>query len=233
MDLPVSAFDWIRNRLGNHEAREGDGSSAADDQSRPSKCSTQKPYSIEHAWREHLAPVIREYGFKGSGRNFRLVKDGFALAVNLQGSRYGGKFTVNLGVQPLAIPNVIGGEVDPKKFKEIECAFRERLSADDLDTWWSYTNDVAAINDAATGAATLFRNNAMSQFSNRMAFALSVKPEEVGRGAPGTFVSLALLREAQGDLSQARAFAQKAKEIATPSWVTPTSLRHLLNGQSD
>ena len=154
------------------------------------------------------------------------------MAVNLQGSRYGGKFTVNLGVQPLAIPNVIGGEVDPKGFKEIECAFRERLSADGLDTWWSYTDDIASLRNAATGAATLFRKCAMSQLENRMAFALSVTPEDIGRGSPGTLTSLALFREAQGDLFQAKAFAQMARETATPHWVAPTSLRHLLDGQS-
>lgn len=228
----MSVFDWINRLLGTGGGHEFDGPSTPVKQLPRKDDGSKRVYSIENAWRDHLAPVIRECGFKGSGRNFRLLKDGFALAVNLQGLRYGGKFTVNLGVQPLAIPNVIGGEVDPRGFKEIECAFRERLSADALDTWWSYTDDIASLRNAATGAATLFRKCAMSQLENRMAFALSVTPEDIGRGSPGTLTSLALFREAQGDLFQAKAFAQMARETATPHWVAPTSLRHLLDGQS-
>jgi hypothetical protein len=191
---------------------------------------SQASYSIENAWRDHLAPVMRDIGFKGSGRNYRLVTDQFALAVNLQGSRYGTKFTVNLGVQPIAIPNVIGKVVDLKNFKEIECTFRDRLTTDGRDTWWSYTDDPSSMRDAAQGAAELFRTNAMPQFTERMNFALSATPETVGRGPPMVLVAFALLRETQGELTQAKAFARMARETATPSWISPTSLRHLLEG---
>lgn len=223
----MSAFDWIKTRLGQTGPSRSAVPTAPTEQAESSSHAT---YSIENAWRDHLAPVIRDIGFKGSGRNYRLVTDQFALAVNLQGSRYGTKFTVNLGVQPIAIPNVIGKTFDLKTFKEIECAFRERLTADGRDTWWSYTDDATSMRDAAQSAARLFRANAMSQFSERMSFVLSATPETVGRGPPMTMVSFALLRETQGELMQARAFAHMARETATPSWITPTSLRHLLDG---
>jgi hypothetical protein len=226
----MSAFDWIKARLGQTGPNGSAGPTAPHSQTEQAESSSQIPYSIENAWRDHLAPVIRDIGFKGSGRNYRLITDQFALAVNLQGSRYGTKFTVNLGVQPIAIPNVIGKAVDLKNFKEIECTFRERLTPDGRDTWWSYTDDATSMRDAAQSAARLFRTNAMSQFTERMSFALSATPEMVGRGLPMTLVSLALLREIQGEPMQAKAFAHMARETATPSWITPTSLRHLLDG---
>lgn len=226
----MSAISWIKARLGLTEIGGSKGLTLPRSQLEEAEFSPQIPYSIENAWRDHLAPVIREMGFKGSGRNYRLAKDQFALAVNLQGSRYGGKFTVNLGIQPIVIPNAIRKTVDLKSFKEIECTFRERLSADGRDTWWSYTSEATSMIDAAQRAASLFRTNAMSQFDDRMSFALTATPETVGRAPPMTLVSFALLRETQGELGQAKAFARMARETATPSWITPASLRHLLDG---
>jgi hypothetical protein len=185
-------------------------------------------FSIEKAWQENLAPIIRNQKFKGSGRNFRQIVDEFALAVNLQGSRYGGKFAINLGVQPLAIPNVLGALPDPKTIKEIECAFRDRLTEDGCDTWWSYDQIADSMRSAAHDAANLFQSKAMDHFHERIRFLSEVTPESIGASVPMTYVSLALLREADGKLDEARAFAQLARDRATSSWVTPNSMKHLL-----
>lgn len=234
----MSAFDWIKARFRQTGPGGSKGLTAPHSQTEQAEASSQTAYSIENAWRDHLAPVIRDIGFKGSGRNYRLVTDQFALAVNLQGSKCGTKFTVNLGVQPIAIPNVIGEPVDLKTFKESECTFRERLTAGGRNTWWTYTDDATSRRDAAQSAARLFRTKAMSQFTERMSFILSATPETVGRGSPMTLISFALLRETQGELTQAKAFAHMerktaahmARKNATPSWPAPTSLRHLLDG---
>lgn len=42
-------------------------------------------------------------GFTGSGRTFRRVAGEWVHVVNVQGSRYGGQFGVNVAVHPLAI----------------------------------------------------------------------------------------------------------------------------------
>lgn len=224
----MSALNWIRARLGKTGTGEYNKLTAPVDGAGQPDAGTQTPYSIEYAWREHLAPAIRDLGFKGSGRNYRLITDQFALAVNLQGSRHGGKFAINLGIHPLAIPIVNGKAIDIKSFREVECAFRERLTADGRDTWWSYADDAPSIRDAAQNAASLFRANAMAQFNARMNFALSATPQTVGRVLPMTLVSFALLREAQGNLAQAKAFAHLARKTAMSSWITPVSLRHLI-----
>ncbi len=185
-------------------------------------------YSIEQAWRDHFAPVVRELGFKGSGRHFRKIEGGFVQAVNLQGSQYGGKFAVNLGLQPFGIPNVVGDEFDPKKIKEIECAFRDRLTEEDCDTWWDYTSDPAAMDCAAKAAADLIVRRAPPHFQDQMQYISAITPDEVGRALPSYYVSLALLREAQADIEQARAFVALAVKYASRHWVANSAVKHLL-----
>lgn len=225
----MSAFDWLKNwmRLGGRgydAAPQKPFSPAAADSS-----TSRTPYTIEQAWAEHFAPGVRAEGFKGSGRTYRLVTDDFALAVNVQGSRYGGKFTVNLGVHPVSIPTVLGKMVDLKKFKEVECAFRERLTADGQDTWWSYNDNASSMAEAAKDAATLFRTLAMTRFNERMNFVRTACPEDVVGASPRVLASFAWMREAQGEIDQAREFASMARRTANPSWITPTSIKHLLD----
>lgn len=220
----MSAFDRIKNRLRLIGRGQGAAPTTAEGIS-----TSRKPYTIEQAWTEHFAPVVRAEGFKGSGRNYRLVTDVFALAVNLQGSRYGGKFTVNLGVHPMSIPNVTGKMIDLKKFKEIECAFRERLTVDGHDTWWSYGDNASSMAEAAKDAAALFRALAMIRFNERMNFVRTASPEDVGRASPIVLACFARMRDAQGEIQQARQFASMARKTADPSWITPTSIKHLLD----
>jgi hypothetical protein len=94
--------------------------------------------SLEVAIRKCLAPCLREDGFAGSGRTFRRVLNGWIQVVNVQGSRYGGRFSINLGLQPLAIPDVVGNVPDPKKIREELCEFRRRLSESGADQWWTH-----------------------------------------------------------------------------------------------
>lgn len=184
--------------------------------------------TIEDAWRDHFAPRLRSLGFKGSGRHFRKLDKDFVRTVNLQGSQYGRRFVVNLGLQPLGIPNVIGEHVDPKKIKEIECAFRYRLSENGCEVWWPYTSDPKTMVRAACDAADLFERRAQEYLDEQVEFILTVTPEGLGRTLPTDYVEFALLREAQGDLVQARAFVEKAVERASRNWVENSAVRHLL-----
>lgn len=186
-------------------------------------------YTIENAWRDNFAPVMRELGFKGSGRHFRRVDGGFVQTVNLQGSQYGGKFAVNLGLQPASIPNGVGETVDPKTIKEIECVFRNRLTYDGGDTWWPYGDDPKSKGDAAISAARLFREKALIHFQDHAQFAKKISPEEIGKTGPGVCVALALLRERHGHIEQAKRFAQLAMaQGSSKYWKGYSPIKHLL-----
>ena len=182
-------------------------------------------YRIENAWRDHLAPVLRDAGFKGSGRHFRRTINGFVECVSLQGSQCGGKFAINLGIQPLAIPDVMGNDVDPRKIEEIHCAFRRRLSETDFDQWWPYSNLFSSKVSSATNAADMFKRSGLTYFADMTCSEsplLTVDPIsfESGlfdfRGFKATELrmahSLSLLRLTSGDVSSSRDFARIALE---------------------
>jgi hypothetical protein len=47
---------------------------------------------------QYLGAHIRALGFKGSGQTFRRVEDNYVFVINIQGSRSGEGFFVNLGL---------------------------------------------------------------------------------------------------------------------------------------
>lgn len=107
---------------------------------------------IETIIKVHLAPELRAEGFTGYGRTFRRTRDGQIHVVNIQGSRYGGQFAINLAIQPVAVPDVLGNAPAPKKIAESACEFRRRLSESGADQWWRYDDQASlerAMNDAA------------------------------------------------------------------------------------
>jgi hypothetical protein len=180
-------------------------------------------YHIENAWRDHLVPLLRSAGFKGSGRQFRRIVNQFAECVSLQGSRSGDRFAVNLGVQPLAIPDVLGKPVDPRKIDEISCEFRRRLSEGNADHWWPYTQLVSSKVAAAQSSAAMFERFGLAYFhdmTSENSPLLRIDPISFDagifdfRGFNATKVrmsrALSLLRLASGDISASRAFARVA-----------------------
>ena len=78
---------------------------------------------------KQIAPHLRALGFRGSGQNYRKTEGDFVFVVNIQGSSSGDTFYVNLGAQPLFIPN--DEYVEPKDLKEYDCVFRRRVGG----TW--------------------------------------------------------------------------------------------------
>ena len=75
-----------------------------------------------------IAPILRALGFQGSGQNYRKREGEFVFVINFQGSRWGDKFFVNLGAQPLFIP--AEGDADVKTLREYQCVFRRRIGDD-------------------------------------------------------------------------------------------------------
>ena len=176
---------------------------------------------LEHAIRTCLVPCLREDGFAGSGRTFRRVLNGFIEVVNVQGSRYGGEFAINLGLQPGAIPDVRGNAPDAKKIIEPLCEFRRRLSESGADQWWKHDATAAGMERAVAAAADVYARRGRP-ILDRMAAAdsplntVTAEEFEQGRfdfcGFGWTHVSMALalarLRQVQGRRAEAAAFAR-------------------------
>jgi hypothetical protein len=106
-----------------------------------------------------FSPLLRADGFKGSGKTFRRVKGERIDVINVQGSRYGGQGCVNLAVHFFFLPSEGGGRVtDPKKFKEYDCAFRERLhEANEADHWWTYGSSDAEAEVSVASLVDMYR----------------------------------------------------------------------------
>ena len=74
---------------------------------------------------KRVGPTLRALGFRGSGQNYRKQEGDFIFVINFQGSRWGDRFYVNLGAQPIFIP--AEGDADLTKLKEYECVLRRRV----------------------------------------------------------------------------------------------------------
>ena len=96
--------------------------------------------------KQDFLPVLRADGSKGSGTTFRRAQADRLDVVNVQGSRYGGQCCVNVAVHFPFLPSAGGIVSEPKKLKEYDCAFRNRLhEASESDHWWTYgTSDSEA-----------------------------------------------------------------------------------------
>nr|WP_091656676.1 DUF4304 domain-containing protein [Massilia sp. PDC64] len=82
----------------------------------------------------HLGAHIRTLGFKGRGQNFRRVEGEYIFIINIQGSRSGEVFYINLGAQPTFIPAECDASLST--LKEYECVMRRRVGNEwnrDLD----------------------------------------------------------------------------------------------------
>ena len=78
-----------------------------------------------------LQPVLRECGFRQAGPNFRKSNGDLLCVINLQSSRDGMKFYVNLGAQPVFIPTEgPPRNADSRSIKEYKCVVRTRVGSD-------------------------------------------------------------------------------------------------------
>jgi hypothetical protein len=194
---------------------------------------------IETTIKVHFAPTLRAQGFTGSGRTFRRTRNGQIHLVNIQGSSYGGQFAINLAIQPIAIPDVLGNEPDSKKIIERECEFRRRLSESGADQWWRY-DDSASLEKAMDDAVKVYEEYGRPAFE---AMSMSPSPLDTikleqlveGRVALNGFetskVRLALiiarLREAEGRISDAVSFAAYGLEHSTRAFGLRSELERI------
>ncbi|CAN7300750.1 DUF4304 domain-containing protein [Acidovorax sp. LjRoot117] len=182
---------------------------------------SEKLPNLEDAIRVHFAPLLRQEGFKGAGRTFRRVVDDTVHVVNVQGFYYGGRFAVNLGVQPLGLPYTGGGTVDPKKVTHEKCEFRDRLAEGNSVGEWDHDGTSESMAAAVTNAAGVFQRSGVpffSQFSGPTSLLLTLQPgadiDALGRYSFGSSIriayAMARLRKLQCRLDESAKFAQWA-----------------------
>lgn len=178
---------------------------------------------LETSIKENLGPCLRSDGFVGSGRTFRKITEDFIFVLNVQGSRYGGQFAINLGVQPLCIPNVLGQEPDKKKITEPLCEFRRRLSKSGKDQWWTHDTTKESMDVAIKEATSVYCDIGRQSFSsfeglNSPFHVITAEAFESGdyslNGFGSTAVRMGLasarFREAKGQTEDAKKFALAA-----------------------
>jgi hypothetical protein len=90
--------------------------------------------------KQEFSPLLRSEDFKGSGQNFYRVSADLVHVINIQGSKWGDGYAVNLGLHPLGM-RIRGAPIspEPKRLKEYECIFGKRLSpSPETDHWWRH-----------------------------------------------------------------------------------------------
>lgn len=112
-----------------------------------------------------FAPYLREQGFKGSGQNFYRVSADLIHVINLQASKYGDGFAVNLAIHPLGMKIEGSAEQpEPKKLKEYECFFPTRLSKPtETDHWWKHRGFLKSPERSARSLIEFYKRYGESQ----------------------------------------------------------------------
>lgn len=98
---------------------------------------------IDEVLKLGLTPLMKEQGFRKTGRDYRRrVNDNWDI-LNVQSSQGNvgpnGKFTINLGVYLPAISNLVSSYSPESAPKEYECTIRVRIGSlmpQKADFWW-------------------------------------------------------------------------------------------------
>jgi hypothetical protein len=193
---------------------------------------------LETATRESLAPLLREDGFKGSGRRFYRTVGPWIEILTVQGSKWGGSFCVNLAIHFAAAPDVVGAPSEPSKMTEAHCEFRRRLSEANTDQWWEHASDAASMSTAVRAAAELYVRKGRAYFSQTRRALEELTPlalvdgtfDLCGFGSTTTRAGLALarIRQIEGNKEASRGFAKFALENIGSAVALKRELRALV-----
>jgi hypothetical protein len=181
-----------------------------------------------------LSPIIKAFGFKGSGQNYRKFDDQVVMVINFQKSSGADRFYVNLGVQPLFIPTEGGSQLPTKDIKEYECIFRRRADPPPGMLGWPSTMDSSLLENLKTTLQASFTGyfTPLSQIPGPMTeltpeqFQCQAEDSIFGGNHQRGYLHFARIAFARGDLSKAKAFAQVGLVHCSPS---AKSLRAELN----
>lgn len=96
------------------------------------------------ALQKRLWPILRSEGFVGSGATLRRLHSPLIHVFNIQGSSSGNQCYLNLGAHLDFLPSEGGLAVEPERFLEPYCAFRDRIDPPAEAYGWEYLDDAAA-----------------------------------------------------------------------------------------
>lgn len=186
--------------------------------------SDPKP-NLAKAIQSQFAPILRRDGFSGTGQRYWRVVGGQCHVVEVQGSRYGGKFAVNMGIQPMSVPLRSGEIREPKRMRDVDCMFRRRLAIERADQWWDYQPHQQSMDTAARAACAVYEqvgrgqlelmaqpNSPINTLTPEAFAARSYDFKGFGNTSVLIAWTLAHMRKAAGNSAEAHAFAQVALE---------------------
>jgi hypothetical protein len=179
-----------------------------------------------------LIDCVRARGFRGSGQNFRKAEADCLLVVNFQGSQSGPRFYINLGAQPLFIPTESNRSADPKKLKEYECVFRQRVRGGS-HAWNPTSHEASALSAVFADDMDKFFGQALG-FKNQV-LAGNVRPlaEELPWGVPPARACLHIARACRelGLSHEAESVAELGLTLAgEPATALRGALRQIAGG---
>ncbi|HNQ78824.1 MAG TPA: DUF4304 domain-containing protein [Acidobacteriota bacterium] len=107
----------------------------------------QEPFAkMSKIVKEHLAPTLKEYGYRKRNLTWNMKKNQFIHVINIQSSRWNNKnevnFTINLGVFSPVVDSICSR--DSKSFiLESDCIIRKRIENLDGEgeLWFLITNE--------------------------------------------------------------------------------------------
>ena len=180
-----------------------------------------------------VAILLRAAGFKGSGQTFRKVEGEWIVVVNIQGSKWGDTFFVNLAAHPLVIPTINDDPVDIKKVKEYDCLFRTRVG----DRWsWSLGgSERSGLVSQIDSAATDLSNRAQGLRAAVASQPADMLVKNFTIGQTDAFSSLHLARAALafGNVQKARAVAEWGLEAAGDALILRAKLKGVIQQALD
>jgi|GEM_PF-4310808 len=98
-------------------------------------------------------PLLSSWNFSGSGKDYWYHSEHAVCVINFQGSRDADGFFINVGVQPLLIPNFLGETPDRNGMSEPSCVFRSRVDPPHGMAMWTYeleSDEYDDVRDALT-----------------------------------------------------------------------------------
>ena len=175
---------------------------------------------------KRISPILREMGFKGSGQNYYRLETDTISVVNFQKSSGGLRFYINLGVRPLVM---VPESEDPKKSKEYDCIFRDRISPPNNAPGWSYQLTEAEIDDLREKIrmADVEFFNPLSQIREAIKaksidemILESSEPSIFGGFHAATFRDFSEMALLYGEKDKSRQYAQKGIQICKPEAIS-------------
>jgi hypothetical protein len=165
-------------------------------------------------------PILKKDGFRGSGRKYYKHSGQWLQLLNVQGSRYGGSFAVNLAIHYATAPDLVGNVPDPAKMTEAHCELRRRLAEDRADMWWKHESNTESMLEAVQSASAMYEKVGRKCFAQAIETLDSMTADALAHGSydlqgfhpgvPRLGLALARIRKLQGRAAESRTFAAVA-----------------------